>query len=562
LTWHLGLALLSSTAAGSLLSSTAAGRSDKENLGSNLRRHQDHGPRPAALLSARRHGANASPQLPTLWLEDEEEVDLEESAPAPPRNVSGVFGRISSLKVKRRGRDVHFRRKNSNQQRQVLLNQGDVQYVTHLSIGHQVLAGIIDTGSPSLVVFARKCTSCGRAARYDPPLSPDHLEGRLTTKHVYGSGVAYSEDASDLVSVGPFQPTRQTFWEVQVARMPVLRRAVFEAIIGLGPPEVTALDAWDSVRQAITNISAFLDKGKHSPSGLFDQVQDGAEVALETSNSLNMLDNFKVTTFSICLGARPGADGYLVWNDPSPFDNPAIFARIPVFGNRTWSVRMQNMRLVWPHTDSATQPTSVPLQLGSATPREDDLGCGAGCSVLIDSGTSLLTLPGSAITSLEQALEGMKIDHCSNLERLPELAFELGDAHFSLPPDAYISQVMGTVPSYLEGVVRFRRMMVGQGSSLVNCQLLLLESAADAQNGPLWILGVPFFRKYYTSFHLGERRSERALFVASASEDCNPVSRESASLARATPYKRHIDPTKVHIPQSVEKASTSSYVNL
>lgn len=513
---------------------------------SKLRGHQARGHRAAALQAGRRN----SLQIPSQWFAEGDEVE----------NVSGVFKHTSSLKVKRRKRDVRFKRKNSNQQRQVLLNNGDVQYVSHLSIGHQVVAGIIDTGSPSLVVFSRNCTSCGRAARYDPDLSPDHVEGRLSTMHNYGSGVAWSEDASDLVSVGPFPETRQAFWEVAAAHMPVLRRAVFEAIVGLGPPEVSAVDAWDSVQKAIRNVSAYLDNGRHAPADLYGIIQDGVDVAFETSNNPNLLDNFGVSTFSICLGVRPGTDGYLVWNDRSPWDNPDIFTRLPVFGNRTWSVGMQNMRLVFPHGDQLALPGNA-TQLGNSTSREEDLGCGAGCSALIDSGTSLLTLPSSAISLLEQALEGMKVD-CSNLEQLPELVFELGGQEFSLPPDAYVSQVTGTVPNYLQGFVRFRRMTVGQGVSLANCQLLLLESTADAQNGPLWILGVPFFRKYYTAFHLGEQRSQRALFVASASEDCMPVSRERACPDRAAAYKRHIDPTKVHIPQTVEKAATTEFVHL
>merc|ERR1719382_487327 len=34
----------------------------------------------------------------------------------------------------------------------------------------------------------------------------------------------------------------------------------------------------------------------------------------------------------------------------------------------------------------------------------------------------------------------------------------------------------------------------------VGCQPLIMTMDADSQFGPLWILGMPFFRKYYTNF--------------------------------------------------------------
>merc|ERR1719476_213284 len=34
----------------------------------------------------------------------------------------------------------------------------------------------------------------------------------------------------------------------------------------------------------------------------------------------------------------------------------------------------------------------------------------------------------------------------------------------------------------------------------VGCRPLIMTMDADSQFGPLWILGMPFFRKYYTNF--------------------------------------------------------------
>merc|ERR1719181_2460594 len=42
------------------------------------------------------------------------------------------------------------------------------------------------------------------------------------------------------------------------------------------------------------------------------------------------------------------------------------------------------------------------------------------------------------------------------------------------------------------------------------------------QFGPMWLLGMPFFREYYTSFDLGTQTRERKVFIAKADKDCQP----------------------------------------
>eukprot|EP00416_Gambierdiscus_australes_P024865 CAMPEP_0171073292 /NCGR_PEP_ID=MMETSP0766_2-20121228/11413_1 /TAXON_ID=439317 /ORGANISM="Gambierdiscus australes, Strain CAWD 149" /LENGTH=69 /DNA_ID=CAMNT_0011529967 /DNA_START=394 /DNA_END=600 /DNA_ORIENTATION=+ len=65
-----------------------------------------------------------------------------------------------------------------------------------------------------------------------------------------------------------------------------------------------------------------------------------------------------------------------------------------------------------------------------------------------------------------------------------------------------------------------------QSSKRRMCELMLMDMG-DFMGVDLWILGVPWFRKYYTTFELGNQLLERRFHVALHSdEDCRPVDRE------------------------------------
>jgi len=173
----------------------------------------------------------------------------------------------------------------------------------------------------------------------------------------------------------------------------------------------------------------------------------------------------------------------------------------------------------------------------------------------MDSGTSLLSVPAPIIDKLMLAVQKVHAN-CSNLADLPHLEFNLGGHTFSLSPDAYIVEVSSTVPNYLQGFVRVRNLH-GQDFDTTHCELAVMETQATAQFGPLWILGMPFFRSYYTTFSVGETKSDRALFMSQASKDCYPTDRRVAASKPVELYRRRVDLSKVWIPQTVAMAASN-----
>jgi len=442
----------------------------------------------------------------------------------------------------------------SGKSRQAMTNYNDVQYVSFLEVGQQTLSGILDTGSFELVVFSTSCGTCGQAAGYNPDLSANYTRGQLATVLSYGSGDTFVQEAWDTVSIGPYPPRRQSFWEVTSAKMQVLQYSAFQSIIGIGPPETPVLDADELLQAAIDNVSNYTAAGLPVPSDLQSAVEDRRKVSAALRTKSTMVDTFGVDLYSVCLGKKPGSDGYLVWSDTAPLVKPEYFKRVQVVGKHTWSVRMTEPRF-------AHDPAS--------TNRKYDgwkLGCKDGCGALLDSGTSLIAIPGQTVNDFVSVTLEPWFD-CTNLTELPSFRFKLGGQELILPPDAIFSYVTDSpVPGYLQSFVRMRKLRVpSHRQPGGHCELMIMESGASSAQGPLWILGVPFFRQYYTTFEVGGHTNERrAVYFSRASDTCTPSAPED--FERHVPptqlYRRLIHPSKLWVPPSVLSALGADYVNL
>merc|ERR1719335_184125 len=96
------------------------------------------------------------------------------------------------------------------------------------------------------------------------------------------------------------------------------------------------------------------------------------------------------------------------------------------------------------------------------------------CQVAVDTGTSQLAGPTDVINELSSRLNVKK--DCSNYKDLPSLGFVMGEHILNLEPQDYVDK--GT-----DG-----------------CDVSLMPLDVPPPNGPLFIFGDPFLRKYYTSY--------------------------------------------------------------
>jgi len=116
-----------------------------------------------------------------------------------------------------------------------------------------------------------------------------------------------------------------------------------------------------------------------------------------------------------------------------------------------------------------------------------------GCEMVVDTGTSLLAGPKSSVDKLIEKV-GKVNEDCSNVNSLPMLSFSIAGKDFDLGPDFYV----------LRGE---------DDSGKVACELGIQSIDAGV---PIWILGDPFLRKYYTVWDAEQNRVGFALAKQSA----------------------------------------------
>lgn len=342
--------------------------------------------------------------------------------------------------------------------RQTLRNHQNVQYFADFDIGGQRIAGIFDTGSFELLVRSSRCDHCIHPTPpYDHKRSDTYRSNGTVAKHVFGSGPCVSVMGYESVTVGGvLHAERQAFWEIVDHRIRVLDTARFAAIVGIGP-----------------NFAS-------------------------ENNENTLLMSYGVTAFSICLQRGSGSPGFLTWDAPRGDDAGRI--AVPVIGKHHWVTRLQDVTF------------RKPLAHLEQVPCGDERGCAA----IIDSGTSLIAAPGMALMLLSEQIPPIKED-CSNLGELPTLLFKLDGHDLELPPEAYVMRVTGAILTADDvwDILFFKPKI----RRLDMCMPAFMQIDMMSQFGPVWILGMPFFRYYHTTFD----RELREMRFAAAGDGCEAL---------------------------------------
>jgi len=390
--------------------------------------------------------------------------------------------------------------------RQTLDNYADLQYYGNITVGHQKLHAVLDTGSIEFVVLSDRCTRCGTMEKYHYRVSSDYEQGNADTVLSYGSGTLDVQVAYDSVTAGHLSTTGVPFWEVGSADMPLLSSSDFQAIVGLGPiPEGTRLLSPDT------------------------EGVDGSAAVL--------LMKFGIDRFGVCLGREPASPGYFTWNDDSRERSSAHFTTLSIPQTGYWML---------PLTDVSIGNTFI--------------DCSDGCGAVVDTGTSLLAMPEAAQTRLERAVAHLK-GECGDLSKWPDFRFKLSGRPFSLPADSYVGAVEGDVSDEMQRNFKPKKPQPAAATSLYStssnksqaekCEVSVMNVALDSDLGAIWILGAPFFRKYYSIF-IQSRHSPSVSFAV-ASDDCRPMAATGMLLKAPRTLPRRINASSVRISPWVKR---------
>lgn len=392
--------------------------------------------------------------------------------------------------------------------RQFLQNDDDVSFLGKIRVGSQVLNVIPDTGSYEMVIFSDSCTGCGSQEKlYHDDRSTTLRTGELQAKQSYGSGVTSSQEAYDNVHMGCLTVRQQMFWRVYSAHMPILQSGTFQGIFGLGPPGSNVRMAKEEVEHIEHEVTRMKDAGI-DVSPYMATLQNLRDVHQFSKRVKLWLNNLRMRTFSICLQHGAGKPGVFVYNDDSVEQHPSQFTKVRNFGDLYWSTKMSNVKVGGRMLDCTDSQK---------------------CIAIMDTGTSLIAAPAGVVRELENLVGelGKKSSNCEDLSIFPNLDFELDGQQFTLPPEAYVGVIEGETPEWALDVLpslrrnrELRRSLSDVDGNYSYCSLLLMKmDQADDTNQ--WIFGVPFFRHYYTSFHLDqESLTADSMYMAEADESC------------------------------------------
>merc|ERR1719160_947968 len=211
-------------------------------------------------------------------------------------------------------------------------------------------------------------------------------------------------------------------------------------------------------------------------------------------------------------------------------------------GNYYWAVGIDGMRFDW------TDEQKKAGVRGSAAPKKL---ADKKFSMLVDTGTTLLSLPQEVMDELDKALEEIDSD-CSKMDQLPHLAFDIDGVTHRLPPNTYIAQESKSQSFANKKVKKAALKEVGQEQDAeleqtdeqesseerkrklqnlyykdkrfinkktgAECHLLFTQPITmNSTLGELGILGMPLFRNYIVSFDFCQRQ----IWTKAHSGDCN-----------------------------------------
>jgi len=361
-----------------------------------------------------------------------------------------------------------------------------------LTVGGQSLPVVYDTGSFEVIVMSDLCTSCEVGGPiYSSSQSASFHEGTgLVATHVFGSGPVTSKKGEETVIIGdthsPLVANNMPFWQVMEHEVDVWdKHSKFSGIVGMG-------------------------HSAHAPN--MDDQTAKDKVWAEDKSLLEMVG---VTAFSVCLERSPGTPpGWLVLGPtPEGAQHDTRFVHVPVVGEIHWGVQMTML---------------------AADGQEAYNACHPSCGAIVDSGTSLIAAPREAMEALAPVFNQIDPD-CGSLDHLPDITFILGDGQISIPPAIYVIRVTGYVQESQDIVDS----LFGppKMKAVTQCVPAFMEINMNTKWGPVWILGMPFMRYYYTVF----QRDPKSLHVAFATAQCRPSAspasiymNQTASVSRFT----------------------------
>ncbi|XP_015989655.2 pepsin A-4 [Rousettus aegyptiacus] len=302
-----------------------------------------------------------------------------------------------------------------------------MEYFGTIGIGTpaQEFTVIFDTGSSNLWVPSVYCYSlaCSNHNLFNPEDSSTFEATSETVSITYGTGSMTGILGYDTVQVGGISDTNQIFGLSETEPGSFLYYAPFDGILGLAFPSISSSGA----------------------TPVFDNLWDQGLVSQDL--------------FSVYLSANDQSGSVVMFGGIDSSYYSGSLNWVPLSAETYWQIT-----------------------LDSVTVNGEALACSDSCQAIIDTGTSLLSGPTSAISSIQSYIgasensDGDMVVSCSSASKLPNIIFTINGVQYPLPASAYILESDDVCISGFQGM------------------------NLPTSSGDLWILGDVFIRQYFTVF--------------------------------------------------------------
>jgi saccharopepsin len=301
---------------------------------------------------------------------------------------------------------------------------------SEISIGTppQLFKVILDTGSSNLWVPSVKCGSiaCYLHSKYDSSKSSTYKANGSSFDIEYGSGSLSGFVSQDTVEIGDIKLKDVLFAEATSEPGLAFAFGKFDGILGLGYDTISV---------------------NHIVPPFYEMIKQKA------------LDS---AVFAFYLGSadKDGDDSEVVFGGIDKSHYTGEMTTIPVRRKAYWEVNFDA------------------ISFGDSVAELDNTGA------ILDTGTSLITLPGTLAELLNKEIgakkgfNGQYTVECDARDGLPDLGFSLAGNNFTITAYDYILEVQGS------------------------CISAITPMDIKAPVGPLAILGDAFLRKWYSVYDL------------------------------------------------------------
>ncbi|CAD8135197.1 unnamed protein product [Paramecium pentaurelia] len=324
-------------------------------------------------------------------------------------------------------------------------NYKNIQYTADIGIGQadNTFKVVLDTGSANLWINSNRCQEegCLRHKQYKHEDSQSFISLNQELNVEFGSGDLKGIVNADTIYFGDVTLPRQNLAEIISENGSIFRDLDFDGILGLAYPKMAPIDfnpVFDNMMQ-----QNFLERNQFA----FYFAKDANDI----SHSEFIMGGY----------------------NPSHVDGDIHYHN--VIDKYYWMIKADNILV-----------------------DNKDIGlCNHSCRLVVDTGSSIMSGPFDDLRTLLKELNVRS--HCHEINTLPIITFQIDNIDYTLEPNEYIK------PTNFDGA---QLAELNDGDDLQtlieinnwDCIAAFIPLDIQQPQGPAWILGDIFLRKYYSIF--------------------------------------------------------------